>query len=243
MGQTATFDEMLDQICRQGNHVSSLHRLATAMSLDGSNNEAVNAFASLGASGRAPQNVERDLHVWLANLHNLGIKLRSVDIDVVVNSVGDIERRAIPILAPHDIIAAAYRKGPLVWQTAFLGDHTQQAVLDFWENFVQQPYGAMHPIMKSCEALDSIIPLVFHIDGAESFRNVEAIIWSMSSVFCNGNVFDFKFPLRVVLGSSVPTPALLKFAHKQVSYLSDAWRSQTSSFELVRMCIYNDISM
>ena len=64
--------------------------------------------------------------------------------------------------------------------------------------------------------LEKTVPLIFHCDGAESYRNVEAIIWSMSSAYAAGNVFDSRFPLLVVLASCVPSHQLLSGAHAAI---------------------------
>ena len=212
-----TFYSMIDQICCSGVHLAAQHRLAVSLDRDGFKSEAIKSFASCGNFGRSPQNVERDIHAWLGNIYGIGLRPRTIDVDVAINESGEIGSRAIHVLAPHDLLQAAYRKGPLVWQTSFLHDASQHGISECWENFMQQPYGSNHPIAEHTQTLDSTVPLVCHIDGAESFRNVEAIIWSLSSVFASGGVFDSRFPLCVLPVTLLPTPALQKGAHAAVA--------------------------
>lgn len=208
---------MLENICVGAAHVSSQHKLALAMRSDGIVNPAIDAFASLGSDGNSPQNVERDLHRWLQNLHGVDLKPRALELEVQLRSGEGTSMVQYPIVAPHDVLKAAYKKGSVVWQTVWLGQKGNADVLDFWDNFLQQPYGHRHPIAKCTGRAERIIPLVFHSDGAESFRNVEAIIWSMSSVFGLGSVLDTRVPLIVLLFSLIPTPELLGKAHHAIT--------------------------
>ena len=40
-----------------------------------------------------------------------------------------------------------------------------------------------------------LIPLVLHVDGAEFYSNSEYLVWSMASIFSQGQIWDVKFPL------------------------------------------------
>ena len=63
MSEAAT--QLIDKIGQGGCHVSDACDLARAMKADGLAIAAVDSMASLGASGKHPQNQERDLFTWL----------------------------------------------------------------------------------------------------------------------------------------------------------------------------------
>lgn len=72
-----------------------------------------------------------------------------------------------------------------------------------------EPWGHVHVAASNPEALHTTIPLMFHYDGAESFRNQEEHIWSCGSpLVSGGDVFDRVFPLLLLMTSQIPTPSL-----------------------------------
>eukprot|EP00969_Alexandrium_andersonii_P240974 10638733-Alexandrium_andersonii.AAC.1 len=55
-------------------------------------------------------------------------------------------RIQVPVLAPHDIVAALHKAGPAQWETSMLGGFAPEDRLAFWEHFLEQPWGAQHPV-------------------------------------------------------------------------------------------------
>ena len=153
---------------------------------NGFGDERIKRFAQCGSCGAQPQNVERDMAAWLDS-HGLDIKPYQIELDAV-DFDGTTRKLKFDIVAPHDYLRAAYMCGEIAWQASMLGEHTREDCLHFWENMLQQPFGCTHPIVRHTEHMEMTIPLVFHVDGAESFRQVEAVIWSMSSIMSGSNV-------------------------------------------------------
>ena len=56
-------------------HVRTVVGIAQAQCKDGEPPLAVQAFASLGSFGRNNTKEERDLHVWLRNLHGINLEV------------------------------------------------------------------------------------------------------------------------------------------------------------------------
>ena len=213
-----TWKNMLEMMGEGETHIKTQHKLACALQEDGCASAQVGRFAACGHFGRYAQNIERDMHRMILKTDACQeVPLHEIKFDAL-QSDGEIREQTFSVVAPHTYLQKAYAHGNLVFQTAFLGEATQDDLLEFWDNFFQQPFGCAHPCAEAENTLhlEKTVPLIFHCDGAESYRNVEAIIWSMSSAYAAGNVFDSRFPLLVLLASSVPSAELLSGAHAAI---------------------------
>lgn len=115
---------------------SLAHNLAIAASADGAS-AAVQTFASLGRGGVWQQNIERDMHRWLANLHDLGLEPHMVQMRVWDCEHMEETVAAIPVLAPHELLGAMVRKGSAVVRTCLLGSKSPAVVAEYWEQAVR----------------------------------------------------------------------------------------------------------
>ena len=156
-------------------------------------------FASRGISHptkpRSSQNIERDLHVWVRNLHNLSIRPFFLELPLWD---GDMVRPvSVPVLLPHEWVAALYKAGSQHFQESLLSDLGDDAIDAFWEWYLQQPWGSSHP----CAVAGSRkhIPFAIHTDGGDSYTNSELVVWSLSSVLVHGlESWDGRFLLCTI---------------------------------------------
>ena len=198
MPHSHSMDEILDSIGTGHCKVARAQRMASAMCRDGVAPNTIAAFASLACNGGYEDKIERDMHVWLKHLHHLELSPTFISIPLFDPRTCTIKDTQVPVLAPHEVFWALWRKGPLVFCKLLLGDNPDSIILAWWENTLQQPWGATHPALRKPANVHRTFPLLFHYDGAESFTNQEAHIWTMSSEFSTGNVFDSKLLLAVI---------------------------------------------
>jgi hypothetical protein len=173
-------------------------------------------ISGLGTHGAHAQNVERDLHRWLVNLHNLRLQPYFIQMELFDYKSCTVVLKDVPIVAPHELFSAMFHKGPNVFQRCMLGECPPSVVGEFWENAMMQPWGPVHPAARDPSVLDETYPLVFHYDGAEAYTNAEAHIWSMSSLFTTGNALDCKFIVCLLMNNLIPTPELQHKAHTSI---------------------------
>lgn len=48
------------------------------------------------------------------------------------------------------------------------------------------------------DSIWGLLPLCFHVDGAEFYTNSEVLVWPVQSIFAGGHVWDCKYPLVVI---------------------------------------------
>ena len=70
MPESAVMTTMLNIVSTGKTHLAPCHEIAVASIRDNQASDSVRAFASLGAGGRQPSHVERDLHSWLKNVYD-----------------------------------------------------------------------------------------------------------------------------------------------------------------------------
>jgi hypothetical protein len=98
---------MLANIGLGNSSVAAMHNMAMAASTDGAAS-AVHAFSQLGTSGAWPQNVERDLHRWVRNLHGLQLEPHWIAMDLLNSVTLEVESTLVPCIAPHELVAAPH---------------------------------------------------------------------------------------------------------------------------------------
>ena len=80
-------------------------------------------------------------------------------------------------------------------------------VSNFWDHAVNLDWALAHPGVQRLRAeslLGKTVPLFFHQDGVEIFRDAEANIWSWGSALSSQNSADTKFCLGFVWEVAMP---------------------------------------
>ena len=163
-------------------HVSTVHQVALSSMADHgpATAEAVQAIGSLGAGGRCPQNLERDLRRWARDLWGYGLRLEEVLIRAQLDG-GQASWVAIPVLGMHTVIAAVVRAGYHQIAASILGSECSDGFEAFWTTALQEPFYSHLERDLQSRNMSRCIPMVFHEDGAEMFRNSEFYVWSWRS--------------------------------------------------------------
>ena len=167
---------------RQGVHVSDMLELARTMEQCGNADQIVSSMASLGSHGTHPQNAERDLHLWMANLHR--IELEPCVITVRVKSEKpnqDLKLFDLAILPPYELIAAIYKLGHHVIERCWLGPGGMSSCAEYWRNALRLEWGRQHPALQRNHPLEMVWPVQYHMDDAEFYTGTSYRIVSCSS--------------------------------------------------------------
>ena len=146
---------------------------------------------------RSAQNTERDLHVWLRNLHGRDLEPYVACLPLWNgDSVSDVE---VPLLLPHQWLAALHFSSPANFQASLVGSDGMEGTPQFWGWMMEQPWAAQHPAYRAPEDLWQHIPFCIHCDGGEAYSNYELEIWSLSSLLVHGlESWDWKFVLCAI---------------------------------------------
>jgi hypothetical protein len=103
----------------------------------------------------------------------------------------------IPILLPFELAHAILHISPTKFQTSFLGDNGGAALAEFWQwAETQTSWGRAHPALCSPQAdlpRDRLLPVMWFVDGCEVHNASEHVVWSWSSFFGGGDIWDCKF--------------------------------------------------
>jgi hypothetical protein len=106
----------------------------------------------------------------------------------------------VATLMPIETISEFLSHGPTVALTSIIGPGGLAGIPLFWERYKQTPAGQHHPAVKnrSIESLARCLPIFFHEDGGEIYRNTEYYWFQISSALCAGQqqlqAVDIKFP-------------------------------------------------
>lgn len=160
---------------------------------------AVHALASLGSWGSHSQNQERDLHKWANQLYNLNLQTYDTQIPLQADNETGVVDTLIPFLLPHEIFEALSAAGKYQFSLSMTGGRSGPEIAAFWDHCFQQEEWRNHPArFLPYVKRDRLIPIAFHIDGAEFYSNSEFYVWSIGSTFPTGDVWDVKFPMCIV---------------------------------------------
>lgn len=189
---------------------------------------AIQAFASLGAEGRHPQNFERDLHRWLRHVFGLELEVYSIELDLQVDSL-TARPRSVAVLLPHEVIHAIFSADSgcpgFIFKSLFLGNLDDASRLRFWNHILTLSPWQDHPVINSGIPLEKLIGLNIHADGAVMKRDDECFVWSFSSCFGEESVIKDpllqKFPVAIVPERHMLSKTVSRLLY--VSVASQGW--------------------
>lgn len=232
MPESAVFDELLDSLA-QGRHVSQCVRLAKAVVADHGERSApsIQELASLGNSSGGNQ--ERDLHRWLRGVHGFQVDPYFVTFNLANPAGVGTVPLSVPILLPHELLGQIWAAGDMAWSASVLGPTGCQGVAELWRHLKNLPDFTTHPHVLGSrgdqDALGRGIPVLFHVDGAEVYRNVEYHIWSWGSALTDaGDVLDRKLPIVMIPEESIKDPDARVSAHRTICEVI-AWSMQCAA--------------
>ena len=116
------------QLCPcRGQSLSSIQRIAEAARQDGADHAELQDLARLGAHGRWPQNIERDLH-RAHRRSGTGLQVRPYNVEI---DKRDGTRVNVSMILPHEVFGSfmsTFSKKAMAW---IGGSHLR--VLEYWQ--------------------------------------------------------------------------------------------------------------
>jgi hypothetical protein len=206
--------------------IASAEVVARSARNDGAASPALQSFCSLGAEGARPQNIERDLHRWLGgpnhSCHGFNTEPYMLDVVACPQSSGAPERMQIPFLPPHETLHQITQNG---LADICLGKTERSEVRRFWQHCKSLQEYRDHGGLQN-GSLAEITPLIFHVDGAEVYKNAEFYIYSWSTPFADGDVIDSKhliclIPYEIMRDDKIRANILRRVA-KAIAWSCDA---------------------
>lgn len=186
----------MENVGTGSSHLENGASWVRAACADGVQDPIVQKLGSLGAWGKHPQNSERDLYRFLRS--ELKLEPYTLNIELELPEYLQPQMVKVGALPIHEFIAALSSAGPLTFQTSLLGAGGESAVEAFWRHAMNMSCYKQHPALQDPCRHPHMIPLVFHVDGAEVYTNQEFYFWQWSSLLAKGSVFDTKFPILCV---------------------------------------------
>ena len=205
MESSEMMDEIFELIGTGALYFNQAQRLCRASCRDHGGNaaEAVQAFATLGASGNASQNIERDAFSWLKNMFGTG--LQPSQIQLYLQSSGRIsaEWENVAVLSIHEVFSAVFHAGSDQQNLSLWGGNGDSKLREFWKNAMAHvAWAKNHPATqgRSVEELAKIFPIVIFVDGVEVFTNNEFVMWcwAVHTTAGNGDSWDTRFPIIAI---------------------------------------------
>ena len=207
--QSSTASTLLGRLSDGLIYPNTVQAIAAANVADGLTSTEVARLSQLGASGRYPGNIARDLERSVRKTY--GIEIEAYKLRVVLENGETI---FVPVLPPHEMFAAAYANDPETFAAMYTGAHGEKAVNDFWQRCAGEAWVAQHPMLAT--GTRYAIPTVWHVDGVEVFSDDEFFMWSFRSCLTNGLLFDKKQYLCCVASHDVPEKADRQRAEAEV---------------------------
>jgi len=112
------------------------------------------------------------------------------------------EPYVISVLNPFDIFHALYNQCPEQFQLSMLGDLGNEGLGDFWREAMKEEWACEHPVVqRHLHKLNALIPLTYHMDGAEVHRNSEYFFLTVGNPlvqYAQTHSLDAKFCLSAI---------------------------------------------
>ena len=159
--------------------------LAMAAFKDGLQHPEIERMAKIGAGGKFPANMQRDLMTISGNFPLL--KAETVVPNIRVKSLkqeGFTEAMDLKFILPHKLFAILFESVPTAFQSSVLGEDASN-VPRFWAAMKDNPVLAARPDLQGRADLAKVVPIALHGDGvayqqvrAAGGKSLEVLSWS-----------------------------------------------------------------
>lgn len=211
-------DPVLDKLCQNiGDGAPATDQVLLAQTLTSvyspdTVGQGVSTLASLG-----PSNAIRDFHRWVGACKDLGITPYNLKIELHHRRhLGKTKEMNVPVLPIHELLHAITCQGPATVLISLLGG-VAAAPYIFWDRTVSLEWARQHPgvqAMKAANLLHVLIPLFFHQDGLEVFRDFEANMWMYQSGLTKGDTVETKFFLAMIWQEQMSSKAVRLYVNR-----------------------------
>ena len=150
----------------------AVQSLAAAALADGLDHPEVQRLASIGASGKFPGNMHRDLLQVVSNPVGLQEMTSTFPIKLTVNKKA-VRDSLLTFILPHKLFACLFHSLPKAFETCILGGDKSNAG-KFWKAMKHHPFVEARPELQKAPNLGKLIPLAIHGDGVSYMQTRQA---------------------------------------------------------------------
>ena len=152
---------------------------------------------------------------------------------------GAVHDVRVPTYPPHEMLHAIWSFSEAVFESSFLDEGLDTTLCEFWKFFLKGPWGCRHERYHGSpdSELGSLLPIVWHIDGAEFHRNCEFYIWSWSSLVADGDndVWNVKYPFCVIPHIMMRDPAVKNQVMREMAHVM-GWSHEVMAAGILPRC-------
>ena len=138
--------------------------LAQAAFRDGLHHPQIERMAKIGAGGKYPANMQRDLLAISGEYTVLKANTLVPNIRIKKKQEGLSEPVDLSFLLPHKLFSVLFHSLPSAFTSSVLGGSARN-VQTFWASMKDNPVLAARPQLKARPDLDKVIPIALHGDG------------------------------------------------------------------------------
>ena len=135
----------------------------------------------------------------------------------------EIKEIDLPVIASYEVFHWLYKQGKEQFQFSMIGESGDDGTKAFWDHALKERWAQEHPmVMRNTHRLDKLLPVTYHMDGAEVHRNQEyfyVIVGNPVVQYGQIHPLDGKFCLVAISHVLMKVPGVMKRA----MHLVGAW--------------------
>lgn len=139
-------------------------------------------LSSLGAGGKYPANVERDMHRKLRRAcRSVRAKIQLKKVRLTNPSTGVVGWEDFPILLPEELCKAFWKLGEDTFRKCLFGGMSEQEVASYWQHMeAVSPWFQSHPA-RSWHCKGKLAAIAPYGDEVQCYRNSECGVISVTA--------------------------------------------------------------
>ena len=161
-----------------------VQKLADAASADGLDHPQIDKLAKIGARGKYPGNMQRDMSLITGDFAALSGCSTTIPIRLKKLNKNVTEEVPIDFLLPHKLFAALFHEFPSAFEGSLCGGAVGN-IAKFWKQMRHHPFVTARPELQGRHDLHMVIPLALHGDGVKYMqtsraggKSMEVLSWS-----------------------------------------------------------------
>ncbi|CAE7249221.1 unnamed protein product, partial [Symbiodinium necroappetens] len=131
-------------------------------------------FSKLAASGKHPQNSERDLQAAVRKFGlKMNVKIEEAPVRLYNPSTETIYEAKLPMICPVSFATAIWREGPDLFESIFMGAEGKAGAQRFWTNARENASWFKAAAIPE-SSYPGLLPIYLYGDDVDAYRNSES---------------------------------------------------------------------
>ncbi|CAE7225116.1 unnamed protein product [Symbiodinium microadriaticum] len=132
-------------------------------------------LSKLAASGRHPQNAERDLQAAVKKFSlRMKVKIEEIPVRLYNPSTETIYEAQLPVICPVSFATAIWHEGPDLFESIFLGREGRDGAERFWNNARKNASWFKKAAAFPESSFRGLLPIYLYGDDVDAYRNTDA---------------------------------------------------------------------